>query len=93
MEAFLDDGPDLDLRGIALGLRLTFGSRALKEEELPAGLKRILVRAGQAEDFADLKSRMESAAERCYMLFRELIEEPAAVLPPVEPDSAKEAKA
>ncbi|MDJ0948477.1 MAG: bifunctional [glutamine synthetase] adenylyltransferase/[glutamine synthetase]-adenylyl-L-tyrosine phosphorylase [Alphaproteobacteria bacterium] len=66
-------------------LRLTFGSRPFREEQLPDGLRRLLVRAGRAEDFRDLKATLADSARFVHETFVELIEAPASAVKVEEP--------
>ncbi len=67
-------------------LRLTFGSTPFREEQLPEGLREILVRAGQVNDFAALKEKLAEAAAFAHAQFVAMIEEPAKL---VEPDETE----
>jgi len=63
-----------------------------REEEISAALKADLVRAAggtpsNAADFDALKKTIRARADTVYALFRKLIEDPAAALPPPDTDS------
>ena len=62
-------------------LRLTFGSKAFREEELPEDLRDLLVQAGEADGFDALKDKLADAAAFAHNRFAALIEAPAAAVP------------
>jgi glutamate-ammonia-ligase adenylyltransferase len=72
-------------------LRLTMAANEADFDEAaaPSGLQSILAQAGGVSDFAALKAKMASTAQRVYAVYRKIIEEPAAELPPVESGEQK----
>jgi len=66
-------------QGLQSMLRLTVGED-FKEESATEGLRALLVRAGGAEDYHDLKARIAETSEAVYDIFKAMIEEPAAAL-------------
>ena len=57
-----------------------------REDEVPTALKETLARLGDCPDFSGLKDKMRDTAADIHGLFREIIEEPAASLPPLPDD-------
>jgi len=61
-------------------LRLGLGDRVPDETAMPEGLRRLLVRAGRAVDFAELKAHVTTVAAAVHARFVERIEDPAAAV-------------
>jgi len=51
-----------------------------REEEMPGALQEDLVRVGGTEDFSALEKKIKETAEAVYEIYKNLIEDPAAVL-------------
>jgi glutamate-ammonia-ligase adenylyltransferase len=66
-------------QGLQSMLRLTVGEN-FDEASATDGVRALLVRAGGAKDFNDLKARITWTSEAVYAIFRSMIEEPAAKL-------------
>ena len=58
-----------------------------KEEQISRALANDLVRVAGAADFDGLKRMMMETAQAVFDIYRELVDEPAAELPPVEEDA------
>ncbi len=58
-----------------------------REEEISQALKEDLVRCGGVADSAALEEKIRDTAVRVYGVFRTMIEEPAAALPPAVPNN------
>ena len=87
----LTDALDLwrALQGL-LALTIEGEMTADREDEISTALQKDLIRAsggtpGQADGYAQLRKTIQNRADQVYALFRELIEIPAADLPPPVP--------
>ena len=67
------------LRHLQAILRLTLG-QAFDEDQAPEGLKLRLAAAGNCDDFAALKDRLDAATSTVHRSFREVIEEPGGTV-------------
>ena len=76
------------MRKLQLLLRLTAGD-ALDEANAPEGLKELLSKAFDLSDFDALRARLLATAEGAHDLFLDMIEEPAAQLPPLDEEAAE----
>jgi len=66
---------------------------AARAAEFSSALKDRLAAVGQCATFEELESKVQAAAAACYAVFRDIIELPAAELPPAGPsDADKRAK-
>ena len=63
------------------GLLRLAAEEGFAEDEASAGLRALLVRAGPAGNFAELKAEMTETAEAVFEIFDALVEQPAAALP------------
>ncbi len=65
-----------------LRLALDDPEQAFDEDAAPEGLRRLLAHAAGVDTFAALRERMKSAAESAYQAYLDIVERPAASLPP-----------
>jgi hypothetical protein len=65
-------------------LRLTMAANEgdFDESSAPPGLRLILAQTGDVPNFEELKAKMAATAEGVYAVYRKIIEDPAALLPP-----------
>lgn len=61
-------------------LRLCHGSSRIKDEDIAEGVRRVLCRNTEAQNFDSLKARLEELQAGVYSLYRKLIEIPASAL-------------
>ena len=70
------------LQGL-LRLALDDPEQTFDEDSAPEGLRRLLAHAAGVDAFDTLEERMKSAAESAYQVYLDIVERPAASLPPV----------
>ena len=73
------------LQGL-MRLALEEQDEAFDEAKAPEGLRRLLAKAGGVDRFALLRDKVQATANAAYAVYAEIIEKPAAALPPREED-------
>jgi hypothetical protein len=67
-------------------LALDEQDEAFDEVKAPEGLRRLLAKAGGVDRFELLRDKVRNTADAAYAVYAEIIEKPAATLPPREED-------
>lgn len=75
------------LQGL-MRLALEEQDEAFDEAKAPEGLRRLLAKAGGVEKFELLRDKVQATADAAYRVYAEIIEKPAAALPPREEEKA-----
>ena len=73
------------LQGL-MRLALEEPDEAFDEAKAPEGLRRLLAKAGGVGKFELLREKVQATADAAYKVYAEIIEKPAAALPPREED-------
>jgi glutamate-ammonia-ligase adenylyltransferase len=73
-----------DLQGL-MRLALDGSEADFDEDTAPEGLRRLLVKAADAQSIAELKQQVIAAARLAYEVYVEIVERPAAALPAPAP--------
>jgi glutamate-ammonia-ligase adenylyltransferase len=73
------------LQGL-MRLALEEQDEAFDEAKAPEGLRRLLAKAGGVDRFELLHDKVQATADAAYAVYAEIIEKPAAALPPREED-------
>jgi len=75
------------LQGL-MRLALEEQDEAFDEAKAPEGLRRLLAKAGGVDRFELLRDKVQATADAAYKVYAEIIEKPAALLPPREEEKA-----